>query len=329
MVNPVDTPIDSTIIEISTVEENRTLRHIMAQLWQAWANVQEPPTSIPGFPKITTIRSSSSQVPISYPFFPPRSGPFDNCRAGPSTTRPQGMSFRNNTIVTTAAPVYTLPKPTVTQRATQEGNFTTHPEKYYTPGIAFWGPNSVKFGYPIDVERPTQGSEQEEMLKKLKSIEQDMKSMHGLGGHKSVALKDLCMFPNVHLPPGFKTPKFDKYDGHGESLTGVASEWFIDQKISHWHIWDDIAQDFVRQFKYNIDIMLDRYTLSNMRKKPSESFREYVIKWREQAARVKTPLNEKELVDIIIEAQDPNYFYHLTAAMRRPFHIAIKIGDMV
>ena len=101
-----------------------------------------------------------------------------------------------------------------------------------------------------------------------------MKSMKGLGGHKSVSFKDLCMFPNVHLPPGFKTPKFDKYDGHGdtiahlkryynqlrgaggkeellmayfgESLTGVASEWFIDQEISHWHIWDDMAQDFVR-----------------------------------------------------------------------------------
>ncbi|XP_015075319.1 uncharacterized protein LOC107019300 [Solanum pennellii] len=92
----------------------------------------------------------------------------------------------------------------------------------------------------------------------MKSIEKHMKSMQGLGGHKSVAFKDLCMFPNVHLPPGFRTPKFDKYDGHGdpiahlkrycnqlrgaggkeellmayfgESLTGVASEW---KTVSH------------------------------------------------------------------------------------------------
>ena len=53
----------------------------------------------------------------------------------------------------------------------------------------------------------------------------------------------------------------------GESLTGVASKWFIDQKISHWHIWDDMTQDFVRQFQYNVDIMPDRNTLSNTRKK--------------------------------------------------------------
>ncbi|XP_015161970.1 uncharacterized protein [Solanum tuberosum] len=167
-VNPVDTPVDSTTRESATVEENRTLRNVMVQLWQAWANGQEPPTSIPGFPEITSIRSSSSQVPISDPFFPPGYGPFDNCGAGPSTTRPQGMPFRNNPTVATAAPVYTLPQPTVTQRATQEGQFTVHPEQYYTPGIAFGGPNSVQFGSLIDVERPPQVSEQEEMLKKMK-----------------------------------------------------------------------------------------------------------------------------------------------------------------
>ncbi|KAH0712126.1 hypothetical protein KY289_008085 [Solanum tuberosum] len=126
VVNPVDTPVDSMIREPTTVEENRTLRHVMAQLWQAWANGQEPLTFI--------------HVSISDPLFPPRYGPFDNCGVGPSTTRPQGMPFRNNPIVTTAAPVYTLPQPTVTQRSAPEGQFTAHPEQYYTPGITFGGP---------------------------------------------------------------------------------------------------------------------------------------------------------------------------------------------
>ena len=53
------------------------------------------------------------------------------------------------------------------QRAAQEGQFTAHPEQYYTHGIAFWSHNSVQFGSPLDVEGPTQGSEQEEMLKKI------------------------------------------------------------------------------------------------------------------------------------------------------------------
>ncbi|KAK4707292.1 hypothetical protein R3W88_033139 [Solanum pinnatisectum] len=123
VVNPVDTPVDSTTRESATVEENWTLRHVMVQLWQAWANGHEPLTSIPDFPEITSIRSLSSQVPISDPFFPPRYGPFD----------------LNNPTIAIAALVYTLPQPTVTQRATQEGQFTTHPEQYSTPGIPFGG----------------------------------------------------------------------------------------------------------------------------------------------------------------------------------------------
>ena len=34
MVNPMDTPIDSTTRKKVTIEENWTLRHIMDQLWQ-------------------------------------------------------------------------------------------------------------------------------------------------------------------------------------------------------------------------------------------------------------------------------------------------------
>ena len=42
--------------------------------------------------------------------------------------------------------------------------------------------------------------------------------MQGLGGHKGISFSDLCMFPHVHLPTGFKTPKFEKYDGHGDPI---------------------------------------------------------------------------------------------------------------
>ena len=37
----------------------------------------------------------------------------------------------------------------------------------------------------------------------------------------------------------------------------------------------------------------------------------------------------QESVDIFIEAQDPDYFHHLTIAMGRLFHTTIKIGEMV
>nr|XP_018626463.1 uncharacterized protein LOC108945207 [Nicotiana tomentosiformis] len=181
--------------------------------------------------------------------------------------------------------------------------------------------------------------------------------MQGLAGQKSIAFKDLCIFPDVRLPLGFKTPKFEKYDGHGdhiahltrycnqlrgaggkkellmayfgESLTGVASEWFIDQDTSHGHVWDDMAWAFVKQFQYNIDIAPDHNSLSNMKKKPTKSFREYAIKWREQAARVKPPMDDHELIIVFLEAQEPDYFQNMISAVGKSFSEAIKIGGMV
>ncbi|KAG5620527.1 hypothetical protein H5410_005745 [Solanum commersonii] len=85
--NQRDTPVYLTTRESATVKENRILRHVMAQLWQAWANGQEPLTFIPNFSEIT------------------RYGPFDNCGDKPLTTCPQGMPFRINPTVMTIAPV--------------------------------------------------------------------------------------------------------------------------------------------------------------------------------------------------------------------------------
>nr|XP_009779806.1 PREDICTED: uncharacterized protein LOC104228948 [Nicotiana sylvestris] len=101
----------------------------------------------------------------------------------------------------------------------------------------------------------------------------------------------------------------------GESLVVIASEWYMDQDISRWHIWDDLAWDFVRQFQYNIDIAPDRNSLSNPKKKSSESFREYAVKWREQVARVKPPMDETEMVSVFLQAQEADYYQNMMSAM--------------
>ncbi|XP_070022567.1 uncharacterized protein [Nicotiana sylvestris] len=198
---------------------------------------------------------------------------------------------------------------------------------------------------------------QEEMTQRVNILERQLKNMQGLASQKSTTFKDLCMFPDVHLLPDFKTPKFEKYDGlgdpkahlkrccnqlrgtggkeellmayFGESLTRVASEWFMDQHTSRWYVWDDMAQAFVKQFQYNIDIALDHNSLSDLKKKPTESFREYVIKWREQATRVKSPMDDHELITVFLQVQEPDYFQNMMSAVGKSFSEAIKMGEMV
>lgn len=125
----------------------------------------------------------------------------------------------------------------------------------------------------------------------------------------SVAYKDLCLFPDVQLPFGFKMPKFDLYDGHrdtvdhlrgfcskmrgavgkdkllmayfSQSLSGATLEWYTRQDYSRWYTWDDLAQAFARHFQYNIEIVPDCLSLTKIEKKPGEIFREYGFRWRE------------------------------------------------
>lgn len=130
--------------------------------------------------------------------------------------------------------------------------------------------------FSVEQENIVKNPEKEEMAREMKSLEQSLKSMQGLSGQKSVSYADLLIFSHVHLLVGFKIPKFEKYDGHGdpiahikrycnqlrgvggkeellmayfgESLTGIAFEWYTDQEIAHWHVWADLARDFIHHF---------------------------------------------------------------------------------
>ncbi|XP_070028745.1 uncharacterized protein [Nicotiana sylvestris] len=302
-----DSPISAIpTSESATAEENKILRLCMMEMWDAWSNGREPLSAIPGFPKLLPRESGTSNVPISYPNtllgYPTISAHFSGT---PSEACLQVLIAGMTTNIFAAPPCSATTQPNLPRPSFDPSSFT----------------------------------------------------FQGLSGQKSVSYADLCMFPHVQLPLGFKTPKFEKYDGHGdpiahlkrycnqlrgtgrkeellmdyfgESLVDIAFEWYMDQDISHWHIWDDLARDFVRFFQYNIDIAPDRNSLSNLKKRSSESFREYTVKWREQAARVKPSMDEIEMVSIFLQAQEADYFQNMMFVMGKPFAEAIKIGEMV
>ncbi|XP_070007303.1 uncharacterized protein [Nicotiana sylvestris] len=184
-----------------------------------------------------------------------------------------------------------------------------------------------------------------------------LRNMQGIGSQMSVSYKDLCLFPDIQLPAGFKMPKFDLYNGRGDpvahlrgycskmrgvggkdkllmayfsqSLSGAALEWYICQDASRWYTWDDMTQAFARQFQYNIEIVPDRMSLTNMEKKPNESFREYGLRWREQTGRVNPPREENEMVKYFLQAQEPTYFKHLISVVGKAFNDVVKIEEMV
>ncbi|XP_070028760.1 uncharacterized protein [Nicotiana sylvestris] len=113
------------------------------------------------------------------------------------------------------------------------------------------------------------------------------------------------------------------------SLIGAALEWYTRQNHSRWYTWDDFTQVLACHFQYNLEIVPDRLSLTNIEKKPSESFREYGFRWREQAARVDPPMKESEMVDYFLQALEPIYYAHLVSAIGKSFNEVVNIGGMV
>ncbi|XP_070004981.1 uncharacterized protein [Nicotiana sylvestris] len=339
IIGPEDSPASAILqLESAAAEENKMLRLRIWKMWDAWSNGRESPSAIPGFPELIPRSGEVTNSIVPNPLIP--------CGHPPMPFNDPGMS----SMVRPQAPASKAPPPMFIFQGPQLQLEMT----YVTPD-SFTQPSQNDLS--AEQEKVVENPEQEEMARKKKRLEQSLKNMQGLSGQKSMSYSDLCMFLYVHVPVGFKMPKFEKYDRHGnpvahlkrycnqlrgsggkeellmayfgESLTGIASEWYTDQETTHWHVWDDMARDFVHQFQYNVDIAPNRNTLSKLKSNITESFREYAVKWREQAARVKASMDEVEMVTIFLQAQEADYFQNMMTAMGRPFAEAIKIGEMV
>ena len=124
-----------------------------------------------------------------------------------------------------------------------------------------------------------------------------------MNNNVSLDAYELCLVADVVIPPKFKVPVFDKYDGttcpknhlimycrkmascfhdnkllihfFQDSLTGVVLHWYSRLNQPRVRSWKDLTDAFLLQYKYNIDMAPNRMQLQNMEKKVLETFKEY------------------------------------------------------
>ncbi|XP_070045515.1 uncharacterized protein [Nicotiana tomentosiformis] len=90
-----------------------------------------------------------------------------------------------------------------------------------------------------------------------------------------------------------------------------------------------MEEDFMNHFRFNTEISPDRFALVNLQKKPSESFQEYARRWRSEAARAQPPLDDSELTNYFIRAQEGIYFEKKMGMMGEKFPEMVKMGDFL
>ena len=182
-------------------------------------------------------------------------------------------------------------------------------------------------------------------------LDEKPKKIEGVNDLGIVDLRELCLVPDLVIPPNFKMPKFEKYDGtkcpenhlatycnkmagqaHNEdllihvfydSLTGVATRWYMKLRKDQIRTWRDLARAFLERYKYMFETILDRLTLQSMRKGPDEDYKKYAVRWKNVASMVRPPLTSREENSMFVDTLPSPYYDMLIV------NAFVEFGDLM
>ena len=90
--------------------------------------------------------------------------------------------------------------------------------------------------------------------------------------------------------------------------------------------FNDLGEAFVKQYKYNVDMAPDRDQLRAMSQKDKETFKEYAQRWRELAAQIVPPLEEKEMTKIFLKTLSSFYYERMIVSAPSDFTKMVNMG---
>ncbi len=93
--------------------------------------------------------------------------------------------------------------------------------------------------------------------------------------------------------------------------------------------WKDLADAFLKQYKFNCDVAPTRRDLQNLVQRDREGFKEYAQRWREKAAEVYPPVTDNELCSLFIETLKAPYFNLMIGNTSNSFFDIIQAGERI
>ena len=228
----------------------------------------------------------------------------------------------------------------------------------------------VRFADPIEVPNLDDPKEIEKLKvkqveekveaksqQKINMLEERLRVVEGLDFYGSLDATGLCLVSDLVIPPKFKAPEFEKYNGTScpkshlimycrkmaayaqddkllihifqESLTGSAIKWYNSLDGTRITTWNDLAREFMAQYRHVTDMAPDRLSLQSMEKKANESFKQYAQRWRDVAAEVQPPLSEKELTIIFINTLKAPYYDRMIGNATKNFADMVLSGEII
>ncbi|XP_049385670.1 uncharacterized protein LOC125849743 [Solanum stenotomum] len=310
-----------------------------------------PITSIPNPHPIDLTISSAPYANTFYQTPPPLLNPNE----APNTNHSQNFT-----------PTHQIPPP-VSNNPRVLPSQPVYPSVIFQTPPAYTIPEPCP-GFPVQPEldhyeemekewRLREEKREQEMNVMKDAISEAVKSVQSLKKITGLEYEDLCMHPDLEIPEGYKIRKFETFNGIGNpmahlraycdklvgigkndalimrlfsrSLGGEALEWFTSQELRQWSTWGALAKDFLERFQFNVEAIPDRYYLEKIKQKTTEDYREYVCRWRKEAAKVQHVMTENEITSAFIRAQEPKYYERMLPMMGQKFSKLIRIREAI
>jgi hypothetical protein len=192
---------------------------------------------------------------------------------------------------------------------------------------------------------------------KWTALEERLRAVEGNDLFDPVRAAEVCLVPSIVIPKKFRVPEFVKYTGmecpnthlrsycnkmaevihddkiliyfFQDSLTGSALSWYMRLDNMRIKKWADLADAFLKQYRFNLEIAPDRTSLMTMEKGNQESVRAYAQRWRDQAIHVQPPLIETEMVTLFANTFKAPYYEHLMGSSAQHFYDAVRIAERI
>ena len=212
------------------------------------------------------------------------------------------------------------PPPPPSQSAPQAMSFTLHSQIEVAPP-------------PVTVPTPTS----EDPHARMDRLEQGLRQLRT--SDRAITWEGFDGVPVASLPAKFRMPDIERYTGigcprlhlrlystmmraHGLdepqmitlfplSLSGAAQRWFASLESSRRRTWDDLAQEFLRQFSFNTVVDVSRRELEALRQRTEESVSSFISRWRGKIAEIVDRPSERDQIQMVLRSLQPRIARHV------------------
>ncbi|XP_060175420.1 uncharacterized protein LOC132606099 [Lycium barbarum] len=169
-----------------------------------------------------------------------------------------------------------------------------------------------------EIEREARAKADENVAKEIRSLKEAFRRIQTHKGCEGLEYEDLWKDQAIRMKLFIR------------SLTGEALDWYTFQDPQKWHSWGEMAQEFMDRFRFNTETVPDRFYLIKLEKKSTETFKEYAMRWRAEAAKVQPLMAENEMTTLFVQSlKDATYYERLISVIEQKFSEVIRMRDSI